>query len=201
MPTDPEHAPANVSDYGETAVPDAVSGAPTPASYGDRFAEDAFDYPLLPDGQNWSAEAASASAAVDGATADAPQPAAAPRGRERGQVRGAGGWQQVAVFRSPALAAGAAVLLLGGFGFALSTVSDTVSSDPTPGSTVQVSAPKSPTGQPLPPAPTAGPGADAGVGAAATPTSTVPGTGEDRRRAGEHGPDEQEREDGDHTDD
>ncbi|WP_250400432.1 hypothetical protein [Streptomyces cellostaticus] len=93
----------------------------------------------------------------------------------------------------------AAVLLLGGFGLALSTVSDTVSSDPTPGGTAQVSAPKSPTGQPLPPvaSATAGPGIGAGASAAPTETSPLPCAGEDRGRDEEHGPGERGREDGD----
>ncbi|MFF0001580.1 hypothetical protein [Streptomyces avermitilis] len=46
MPSEPEHAPASLPDAEQTAILDAVPGAPAPSGYGDRFAEDAFDYPL-----------------------------------------------------------------------------------------------------------------------------------------------------------
>lgn len=201
MPTDPEHALPSSWDDERTAVLDAVPGAPV--GYGDRFAEDAFDYPSSSASRDWSAETALASDVVAGATAVAQQRAAGVRGTGRGGARGADGWQRVAVRHRSALTAAAAVLLLGGFGFALSTVSDTVSSDPTPGGTAQVSAPTSPTGKPLLPgtSATAGPGVGAGATAAPVPTSSLPGTGEDRGRAEDHGPDEQGGEDGGDADD
>ncbi|MEU2743397.1 hypothetical protein ABZ656_51200 [Streptomyces sp. NPDC007095] len=202
MPTEPEHASASFADDQKTAILDAVPSAPAPVGYGDRFAEDAFDYPSSA-AQDWSAKAAPAPEAIASATAAAPQPVPQARRTGHGGARGANGWQQAAVRHRSALTAAAAVLLLGGFGFALSTVSDTVSSDPTPGSTAQVSAPKSPTGQPLPPdaSATAEPGTGAGASAAPTPASPLPGTGEDRGRDQEHGPNEPGREDGDDADD
>jgi hypothetical protein len=198
MPTEPEHASPSFSDDQKTAILDAVPSAPAPVGYGDRFAEDAFDYPSPPTTQDWSAAAAPAPETTASATAAAPQPSQV-RGSGHGGARGVSGWQQAAVRHGSVLMAAAAVLLLGGFGFALSTVSDTVSSDPTPGGTAQVSAPTSPTGQPLPPdAPaTAEPGTGAGASAAPTPASPLPGTGEDRGHDEEHGPNEPGREDGD----
>ncbi|MFF0001579.1 hypothetical protein [Streptomyces avermitilis] len=102
------------------------------------------------------------------------------------------------------LMAAAALVVLGGFGFALSSVSETVSSNPTPGGTAQVSAPRSPTAQPLPPDPAAtpeSPGGAAGTAAVPTQTSSSPGAGEDRDRDKEHGREEQGREDGNDADD
>ncbi|WP_250400433.1 hypothetical protein [Streptomyces cellostaticus] len=72
MPTDTEHASPSFSDAEETAILDAVPGVSAPVGYGDRFAEDALDYPSSSAARDWSAEAASASDAIAGATAAAP---------------------------------------------------------------------------------------------------------------------------------
>ncbi|KUN29775.1 hypothetical protein AQJ23_03235 [Streptomyces antibioticus] len=88
-------------------------------------------------------------------------------------------------------------------GVALSTVSDTVTSPTTPGGTAQVSAPKSPTTQPLPPVPptsTEPSGGAVSPTAASTPASLPPATGEDRDRGAEHEREDQRREDGDDAD-
>ncbi|SES31103.1 hypothetical protein SAMN04487983_10425 [Streptomyces sp. yr375] len=177
----------------------AVSGAPAPGGYGDRFAEDAFDYPSS------AARSESADPALTGAGEPVAEPQASagqqgPRGRA---VRSADGWREAAVRHRSVLTGVAALVVLGGFGLALSTVSDTVTSPPSPGGTAQVSVPKSPTTQPVSPAPpaTTEPPGDA-VSPATTPTQTSlsPGTGEDRDRGEEHGREDQEREDGDDSD-
>ncbi|WP_458248879.1 hypothetical protein [Streptomyces sp. MAI_2237] len=80
------------------------------------------------------------------------------------------------------MTAAAALVVLGGLGFALSTVSDTVTSPPTPGGTAQVLVPKAQTAQPLPPsAPaTTKPPSGATSPAAAPPHTSLPtGTGQD----------------------
>lgn len=103
MPTDPEHALPSSWDDERTAVLDAVPGAPV--GYGDRFAEDAFDYPSSSASRDWSAETALASDVVAGATAVAQQRAAGVRGTGRGGARGADGWQRVGVRHRSALTA------------------------------------------------------------------------------------------------
>lgn len=87
MPTEPAHASASFADDQKTAILDAVPSAPAPVGYGDRFAEDAFDYPSPPTTQDWSAAATPAPEAIAGATAAAPQPAQA-HGTGHGGARG-----------------------------------------------------------------------------------------------------------------
>ncbi|MFJ8600034.1 hypothetical protein ACIREM_15165 [Streptomyces shenzhenensis] len=99
----------------------------------------------------------------------------------------------------PALTVVAALVLLGGFGLALSTVSDTVTSTPDPGGPAQVSAPRSPGAPSLPPdatLPAGPPGAAVDTAVASTQTAVPPVTddhGDDGHREEEQG-----REDGDH---
>ncbi|MFI7405637.1 hypothetical protein ACIBW9_35050 [Streptomyces sp. NPDC049541] len=198
MPSEPELTPASPADAEQTAILDAVDGAPAPRGYGDRFAEDAFDYPSPQATHAWSADAASATAA--GETDTVSRVPAQGRGRAGSKARGAGGWRQVAGRHQSVLLAAAALVVLGGFGLALSSVSQTVSSNPTPGGTAQVSAPRSPTARPLPPDPADTP-EPPGSAAVPTQTSSSPGAGEDRDREKEHGREEQGREDGNDADD
>ncbi|WP_316759708.1 hypothetical protein [Streptomyces herbicida] len=94
------------------------------------------------------------------------------------------------------------LVLLGGFGLALSTVSYTVTSHRNPGGTAQVSPPRSPGAQSLPPDATVSAEPPGGAVSAATPPTpaAVPPVagdrGDDNRREEEQG-----REDGDHVDD
>ncbi|MCH5677809.1 hypothetical protein [Streptomyces gilvus] len=195
MPPGPEQTSPSPTDAEHTAILDAVQGAPTPGGYGDRFAEDAFDYPSS-SAHSWSAGPAPTGAEEAGAE---PQgPAAVPPGPTARAVRRSDGWRQAAVRHRSVLTATAALVVVGGFTLALSTVDDTVTSPPGPGGTVQVPVPKSPTVQPFsPPAPaTTEPPGDA-ASPAATPTQKgVPaGTGEQRDRGEGKG-----REDGDDAD-
>ncbi|MEU5278569.1 hypothetical protein AB0G87_19395 [Streptomyces asoensis] len=202
MPSEREHVPVSHPDAEQTAILDAVPGTATPRGYGDRFAEDAFDYPSPQATQAWSADAPSATA--DEETDTASQAPTQGRARADNRARGAGTWQQVTGRHRTVLMAAAALVVLGGFGLALSSVSETVSSDPHPGGTAQVSAPRSPTAQPLPPDPAATPeppGGAAGTTASPTQTSSSPSAGQDRGRDEKHGREEQGREDGDDADD
>lgn len=197
MPPEPEPARVVAAEADETAILDALPGAP--GGYGDRFAADAFDYPSPSAEPAWSDGTAPAAAA--GETVSSPRRPDENRGRGDSRVREAAGWQQAAVRHRPALTAAAVVLLLGGFGFALSALSDDVSSHPTPGGTAQVSVPKPPTAYPLPPdAPATAeqPGGAAGTSAAPTRTSSSPGTGVGRDEAHRH--EDPGREDGDDAD-
>ncbi|WP_432026370.1 hypothetical protein [Streptomyces sp. 1222.5] len=96
----------------------------------------------------------------------------------------------------------AALVLLGCFGIALSTVSDTVTSDPGLGGTAPVATPKSPGTQPLPPdatLPAEPPGG--GANAVTPPTQTVVPPVTDDRADDDHGEKERGREDADPADD
>ncbi|MCX5555364.1 hypothetical protein [Streptomyces sp. NBC_00038] len=212
MPTDPAHpAPAREPATDATAVLDTEGLGPSEAGYGARYAEDSFDYPSPAPSQSWAVgvpppgPGQDDNPATESDSADGGQRRAGPVG-----ARSAGRWQQLAVRRRPALSAAAALVVMGGFGLALSVVSDTVSSNPVPGGadgTAQVSAPKSPAA-PSPPSeatasapPPAGSGAGAAPTASALPTGLPPGTGE--RRDDEGGGDGREdhgREDGDRAD-
>lgn len=199
MPPEPEQTFSSPADVEETAILDPVPGAPAPGGYGDRFAEDAFDYPSSTS-HSWSADQAPTGADELGTE---PRPSAGRHGSGAGAVRSREGWRQAVVRPRSALLAVAALLVLGGFGMALSTVSDTVTSPATPGGTAQVSAPKSPTTQPLPAVPPAATGPSGGAGSpAATPTqaSLPPVVGEDRDRGEDHEREDQQREDGDDAD-
>lgn len=214
MPTDPTPpASAQQPDPDATAVL-ALDSAEE--GYGDRYAEDSFDYPDHPSPaptQSWSASEQSPDfAPTVGSTEESGSADVVQRRADRSRSRSAGRWQQVAVRRRPALMVAAALVAMGGFGAALSMVSDTVSSDSVPsgpGGTAQVSAPKSPTEPSLPPEATAsasppaagGAGGD-GTSATPSPTGLLPGTGE--LGDDEHGEDGREgrgREDGDRADD
>ncbi|MGW2784247.1 hypothetical protein ACWC3X_23770 [Streptomyces populi] len=98
--------------------------------------------------------------------------------------------------------AAAALILLGGFGLALSTVSDTVTSNPDPGGTAPVSAPKSPGLPSYPPSATASdePPTEA-VSPAVTPVPTASSSGADDHRGDDDGKEDPGREDGDHAED
>jgi len=101
------------------------------------------------------------------------------------------------------LLSAAALLVMGGFGFALSMVGDTASSNPVPGGadgTAQVSAPQAPTpSRPSDATASAPPPAGGGAGVSAAPTSTSAPPGDNGRRDDERG--EQGHEDGDGADD
>ena len=200
MPSEPRRASASPADTEQTAIFDTVPGGSAPRGYGDRFEEDAFDHPSPQATDAGSADAASGTAT--GETVTAPHAPAAGR-RRAGSPASDGRRQAISRHRSVLMAC-AALVVLGGFGFALSSVSEAVSSNPTPGGTAQVSAPRSPTAQPLPPDVTTGPASPGGgAGNAAVPAQTgsppgtagVPGPGED------HGREEQGREDGDDAED
>ncbi|MFE1314387.1 hypothetical protein [Streptomyces sp. NPDC058755] len=200
MPSEHENATAPLSDAEVTAI--LGPSVPTSArgGYGDRFAEDAFDYPSPSPSHAWSSDdSVPASTEATGAES---APGAEEGGSRRSRARDESGWRQTAVRHRSAAVAVAALALLGGFGLALSTVSDTVTSTPNPGGTAQVSAPRSPGSPSLPPDP-ALPAQPSGAGAntATPPTQTAvpPVTGD--RGDDDHGEEEQGREDGDHADD
>ncbi|TXS48515.1 hypothetical protein EAO75_16375 [Streptomyces sp. uw30] len=217
MPTDPARpAPAQQSDPDATAVLPAGAFDPAEGGYGDRYAEDSFDYPVHPSpgpAQSWSqggpppdfTPTAGPAAESDGA--DVGQ-----RRADQDRSRPAGRGQQVAARRRPALMAAAALVAMGGFGAALSMVSDTLSSDAVPsgsGGTAQVSAPKPPIEpSPAPDAtasaspPAAGGAGGAGTSAAPSPTGLLPSAREQHGdEHGEGGREEHDREDGDRADD
>jgi hypothetical protein len=167
-----------------------------PSAYGNRFEEDAFDYPSPSPSQSWSSD--------DGVTGTAETTVAESEasGSRRSRAPDENGWRQTAVRHRSALTAVATLVLLGGFGLALSTVSDTVTSDPNPGGTAQVSAPRSPGSPSLPPdatLPAEPPGGTANTATPPTRTAPPPVTGD--RGDDHHGEEERGREDGDHADD
>lgn len=217
MPSDPAHpGPAQQPGPGATAVFAAHPSGSPEGGYGDRYAEDSFDYPERPSpapAQSWSAGERPTGFVPAVGTADE-ESGSADVGRRAGgdRSRPAGGGRQVAARRRPALMVAAGLVVMSGFGVALSMVSDTVSTDSVPsgsGGTAQVSAPKSPTEPSLPPDATvsASPpatGGDGGDGAsvAPSPTGLFPSArerGEDEH--GEDGREDREREDGDRADD
>ncbi|MGW2705679.1 hypothetical protein [Streptomyces sp. NPDC001340] len=204
MPSEHENASAPLSDAEVTAilrpsVPDSARG-----SYGDRFEEDAFDHPSPSPSHAWSSDDG-----VPGSTEATAEsaPVAEEGGSRRSRARDESRWRQTAVRHRSAAVAVAAIALLGGFGLALSTVSDTVTSTPNPGGTVQVSAPRSPGSPSLPPdaalpAQPSGAGANTATPPAQTAVPPVTGDhGDDDHGDDDHGEEEQGREDGDHADD
>ncbi|MFF7987153.1 hypothetical protein ACFZDK_50145 [Streptomyces sp. NPDC007901] len=196
MPPVPEQSSSPPADAEQTAILDPVPGASSAGGYGDRFEEDAFDYPSS-GAHSWSADLAPRGA---GEPVAEPQEPAARRAARTRAVRSADGWRHAVVRPRSLLTTAAALVVLGGFGFALSTVSDTVTSPTGPGGTAEVSAPKSPTAQPVSPTPpvTSDPPRDTvSPTTAPTQTSVPPGAGEDRDRGEEHGREDQGREDGD----
>ncbi|PWI10205.1 hypothetical protein DIZ27_14180 [Streptomyces sp. NWU339] len=104
----------------------------------------------------------------------------------------------------PALLIAAALVLLAGFGLALSTVSETVSSTPGPGGTAPVSAPKTPALPPDATVPAKPPGNAAGTSAWPAQTSPSPSSDDhrddERGQDDEHGQEDQGREDDDRSD-
>ncbi|MCG7209400.1 hypothetical protein [Streptomyces arenae] len=199
MPPEPEQTSSAPTDAEETTILDPVSRAPAPGGYGGRFAEDAFDYPSST-AHSFCADPAPTDTGEPSAARPVPAGHRSPRGRA---VRSADGWRQAARRPRSVLTAAAALVVLGGFGLALSTVSDTVTSPPAPGSTVQVPVPKPPATQslsPTAPATAAPPGDAPSPTAAPTQTSLPPGTGQDPDRSDEHGREDQGREDGDNAD-
>ncbi|MFF7794007.1 hypothetical protein [Streptomyces sp. NPDC007991] len=192
MPIDPAHsAPPREPETDATAVfgPDALGSAE--GGYAARYAEDSFDYPehaSPPPSQSWSAGGQPPDvASAPGPTEESDSTGEGQRRADRARSRPAGRWQQRAARRRPVLMVAAALVVMSGFGVALSMVSDTVSSDSVPsgsGGTAQVSAPKSPTEPTLPPAATASASPPAaggdGVSVAPTATSLLPGAGHQR---------------------
>lgn len=200
MPIEPHHVPAAPS--GEPATEATAVLGRAEAGYGARFDEDAFDYPSP---AAWDARSGDESQRdpVD-TTVPVDEPDTAGRAHGRGHAREAPGWRQLVARRRPLLAVAATLVVTGGFGFALSAVSDTVTSDPAPGGTAQVSAPKSPTERPQSPGVTAS-ATPPGSGAAVLPTPTGSTSATSDRRADEHGggggQEDQQREDGDRSGD
>ncbi|MEV5802350.1 hypothetical protein [Streptomyces collinus] len=200
MPNKRETANTPLSDAGVTAI--SASAVPSSAGggYGNRFEEDAFDYPSPSPSQAWS---------CDDSVADIPEVFAAGSesrieagGSRRSRVRDESRWRQTVVRHRSAVTTVAALVLLAGFGLALSTVSTTVTSNPDPGGTAQVSAPKSPDAPSLPPdatLPAQPPGAGTNT-ATLPPQTTVPPVTYDRGDD-DHGEKKQGREDEDHADD
>lgn len=194
MSSEHETATAPLPDAQVTAIlgpsaPDSAQGG-----YGNRFEEDAFDYPSPSPSHSWSSsdDSVVGSAEVTVAESEA-EPGAEVTGSR---------WRETAVRHRSAVTAVAALALLGGFGLALSTVSDTVTSDPNPGGTAQVSAPKSPGSPSLPPdatLPAEPPGGAVNTATPPTQTALPPVTGD--HGDDDHGEQEQGREDGDHADD
>ncbi|MER7795203.1 hypothetical protein [Streptomyces sp. NPDC097640] len=160
-------------------------------AYGARFDEDAYNYPSPSASQAWPGDEPPPEPA-DAAEID--EPDAARHARDRSHEREAGGWQQLLARRRPVLAVAAALMVAGGFGLALSAVSDTVSSDPTPAGTARVPEPKSPTEQPPLPGATASATSPPGGGA-----SSLPATGD--RHDDEEDEEHEEDEDGDRSGD
>ncbi|MFJ9869555.1 hypothetical protein [Streptomyces sp. NPDC101165] len=205
MPSEHENATEPLSDAEVTAilgpsVPDSARGG-----YGDRFEDDAFDYPSPSLSHAWSSDDG-----VPGpteATGAESEPGDEEGGSRRSRARDESRWRWTAVRHRSAVTAVAALALLGGFGLALSTVSDTVTSTPHPSGTAQVSAPRSPGSPTLPPdatLPARPPGAGANTAAPPTQTAAVPPVTGDRGdddHGDDHGEEEQGREDGDHADD
>ncbi|MFD8379152.1 hypothetical protein ACFV2X_11550 [Streptomyces sp. NPDC059679] len=230
MSTEPRNTPGSPSVKPATETTAVLK--PSEGAYGARFDEDAFNYPSPAASQAWpgdeplpkpadAAGSADASGSADAATpADATGPAdaaapvdepdAARQARGRGRERDAFGWQRLLARRRPVLAVAAALTVMGGFGFALSAVSDTVSSNPTPVGTVRDPASKPPTEQPQPPGATPSPASppDGGAGVLPTPTGSLPSTADrhddedDRGREDDQGHREDQRhEDGDRSGD
>ncbi|MGI3222644.1 hypothetical protein ACRJ4B_00170 [Streptomyces sp. GTA36] len=217
MPTDPAYPrSAEQPDPDTTAVLAADALGSAEGGYGDRYAEDSFDYPdrpSPPSAQSWSAGEQPPDIVPGVGPADEESGTAEMRQRRAGgdRTRPAGRWQQVAARRRPAMMAAAALVAMSGFGVALSMVSDTVSSDSVPsgwGGTAQVSAPKSPIEPSLPPDATASasPPAAGGVGGdgasvAPSPTGLLPSGERGDDEHAEDGREDREREDGDRADD
>lgn len=183
------------SEHDHASVP-----ADTEVIYGGRSGEDAFDYPSPSSAHSWSTE--EETDRTGQATADA-GPESSPKtadGKRRNPNDG--GWRQAADRHRTVLMAAAALILLGGFGLALSTVSDTVTSNPDPGGTAPVSAPKSPGLPSYPPSATASdePPTEA-VSPAVTPVPTASSSGADDHRGDDDGKEDPGREDGDHAED
>ncbi|MGI3224324.1 hypothetical protein ACRJ4B_10600 [Streptomyces sp. GTA36] len=209
MPTDPtDRAPAEWPGMDETAVFSTQARGSEAGGYVARYEEDSFDYPSP--SSSWSDGEQPPDLAPGPAPSTGAGSADEARRTEGGHARETDGWQQVAGLRRPALLAAAAMVIMGGFGLALSMVNDTVSSTPDPGAssgTAQVSAPKSPPAPVLPPPATASAPPPAGGGAgdvtfSPTQSSPLPGTGDQRddQREQEQQQD-REREDGDGADD
>ncbi|MDW6063029.1 hypothetical protein SAZ11_39750 [Streptomyces sp. FXJ1.4098] len=230
MSTEPRNTPGSPSV--KPAAETTVVLKPSEGAYGARFDEDAFNYPSPVASQAWPgdeplpkpADAATPANAAGSADAAMPTDATGPgdepdaarhargrgREREREREREAGGWQRLLARRRPVLAVAAALMVMGGFGFALSAVSDTVSSNPAPVGTVRDPASKSPTEQPQPPEATPSPASppDGGAGVLPTPTGSLPSTADrhddedDQGREEDQGRQEdQQHEDGDRSGD
>ncbi|MEU5592604.1 hypothetical protein [Streptomyces sp. NPDC020298] len=200
MPSEHEDATTPLSDAEVTAMLGPSISESAQGGYGDRFEEDAFDYPSLSPSPAWPSQGCSAAPAE--ATAADVELEAEAVGSRRSRAREKSRQGHTAVRNRSALTAVAAVVPLSGFGLALSTVSDTVTSDPSPGGTAQVSAPRSPGAPSLLPEATLPAQPPGGTVDTATPpaqTAVPPVTGD--RGDDDHGEEEQGREDGDHADD
>ncbi|MFF7888375.1 hypothetical protein ACH40F_45705 [Streptomyces sp. NPDC020794] len=125
MPTDPArlHRHPDLSREADTEATTVLPAGPQ-GVYGNRYEEDSFDYPSS--AEPWSPDEPEDDHADD-ATADR-----STTGKSASRAADTGLWQQAAGrHRTPVLAL-AVVLLVGGFVFALSIVSDTVSTPSAP---------------------------------------------------------------------
>ncbi|MBT1093531.1 hypothetical protein [Streptomyces sp. Tu102] len=209
MPVDPSRSqPISSADMPETVVFGPVPDD-GPSGYGDRYAEDSFDYPASASAQDWSAGAPPAPAADPADSVSAHLDTGnggSGTGRRGGQA--AARWPQGAGRRKPLLLAAAALLIAGGFGLARSMVSNTVSSSPTPGPASdlgQVSAtqPVTPSAPPVSALPPADSGTGPGTSAPATSAAPVTGDRHDGEREDDGREDhrDDQREDSDRSDD
>ncbi|MFE2470560.1 hypothetical protein ACFXA6_35250, partial [Streptomyces mirabilis] len=125
MPTEPVRLPRHPDLRRETDTEaTAVLPAGSQGVYGDRYEEDSFDYPS-------SAESRSPGEPKDGHADDAAA-GSSTTGKRASRAADTGLWQQVAGRHRTSLLALAVVILVGGFVFALSIVSDTVSAPSAP---------------------------------------------------------------------
>lgn len=178
MPTEPVRLPRH-PDLCREADTEATAVLPAGSQgvYGDRYEEDSFDYPS-------SAEYRSPDVPQDD-HADAAA-GSSTTGKRASRAADTGLWQQVAGRHRTPLLALAVVILVGGFVFALSIVSDTVSAPSAPvGGVSTPTATDSVTFEPAAPAPTSpvqpggagsvsSPPGDGGTAVSPSPTAVPP---------------------------
>ncbi|MFB8128771.1 hypothetical protein [Streptomyces mirabilis] len=163
MPTEPARLPRHPDLSRETDTEaTAVLPAGSQGAYGDRYEEDSFDYPS-------SAESRSPGEPKDGHADDAAAAGSSTTGQRASRAADTGLWQQVAGRHRTPLLALAVVILVGGFVFALSIVSDTVSTPSAPvGGVSGPTATNSVTSEPAVPA-TTSPVRPGGAGSVSSP--------------------------------
>ena len=175
----------------------------TADAYRERYEEDSFDYPSPAPSQTGAVEAPPPS----GEQTEVPFPE--PR-HESGEEPDTGPTlleRLLAVRRTLLLTAAAGLIVAGGFGVGLSTVGDTVPSNPAPGGTGQVSVPGPPTTPPPAPSasvPASAPGGGGTAPGVTGPTATPPQAAPSQPKTPDgrgNGQKDHEREDGDGSED